>query len=138
MKLVKENHRRDRDNASGTWVSFDASGSYDPDGGIVSYTWDFGDGNWETTSEPWTSHDYGSGGRLLGDADRHRQRGGDRFHLGYRQPLRILLLIPLGDGGDHPLGRQGRRFLREGGRVVAEIRRRDQAGFVRGIRNLEG
>ncbi len=28
----------------GETVSFDGSGSYDPDGGIVSYDWDFGDG----------------------------------------------------------------------------------------------
>ena len=41
------------------WVDFDASGSYDPDGSIVSYTWDFGDGYGETTTSPWTSHSYG-------------------------------------------------------------------------------
>lgn len=45
-----------------TWggyaADFDASGSYDPDGSIVSYFWDFGDGTSETTSSPWTSHYY--------------------------------------------------------------------------------
>lgn len=30
--------------ASGTWVDLNASGSYDPDGSIASYSWDFGDG----------------------------------------------------------------------------------------------
>ena len=29
----------------GTAISFDGSGSFDPDGTIVSYDWDFGDGN---------------------------------------------------------------------------------------------
>ena len=40
----------------GVPVSFDASGSYDPNGEIVSYAWDFGDGN--TGSGIETSHVY--------------------------------------------------------------------------------
>jgi PKD repeat protein len=39
-------------------VSFDASGSYDPDGAIVSYTWDFGDGNVTTVATPIIDHEF--------------------------------------------------------------------------------
>lgn len=42
----------------GTYVMFDASASYDPDGYIVSYYWDFGDGYFETTTTPYIEHDY--------------------------------------------------------------------------------
>lgn len=46
---------------SAGYVNFDASGSYDPDGSIVSYTWDFGDGTGVTTTSPWTDHSYAYG-----------------------------------------------------------------------------
>lgn len=36
--------------------NFDASASYDPNGTIVSYAWDFGDGTYETNPTPYTSH----------------------------------------------------------------------------------
>jgi hypothetical protein len=39
-------------------VVFDASGSYDPDGYIVSYTWNFGDGNITTVATPTIEHIY--------------------------------------------------------------------------------
>ncbi|HEV7764202.1 MAG TPA: PKD domain-containing protein [Thermoanaerobaculia bacterium] len=41
-------------NASSTSVDFNASGSYDPDGSIVSYAWNFGDGT--TGSGATTNH----------------------------------------------------------------------------------
>ncbi|RLG94054.1 hypothetical protein DRO29_06995, partial [Candidatus Bathyarchaeota archaeon] len=37
-------------------ITFDASSSYDPDGTIVSYEWDFGDGSEETTTSPTIQH----------------------------------------------------------------------------------
>ena len=39
-------------------LSFDCSKSYDLDGYIVSYTWDFGDGNTATTTDTRISHEY--------------------------------------------------------------------------------
>ena len=44
----------------GVAVTFDGSGSYDPDGGIVSYQWNFGDGT--TGSGEIVSHIYNSWG----------------------------------------------------------------------------
>ncbi|UCE74777.1 MAG: right-handed parallel beta-helix repeat-containing protein [Methanomassiliicoccales archaeon] len=41
-------------------VEFDGSGSYDPDGVIVNYTWDFGDGNFGYGVSP--THVYGTPG----------------------------------------------------------------------------
>lgn len=41
---------------SGEWVTFDASGSFDPDGWICSFEWDFGDGT--LGSGPVAGHRY--------------------------------------------------------------------------------
>ena len=43
-------------------VKFNASFSYDPDGCITNYTWDFGDGNVTTTDQPVITHVYSSAG----------------------------------------------------------------------------
>jgi len=44
---------------SSTSIQFDGSGSMDPDGDVVSYTWDFGDGSSDTG--PTVVHDYADG-----------------------------------------------------------------------------
>ena len=41
-------------------VTFDASSSYDPDGAIILYQWDFGDGNITSTAESTITHYYRS------------------------------------------------------------------------------
>ncbi|MEM3627876.1 MAG: PKD domain-containing protein [Candidatus Bathyarchaeia archaeon] len=47
-------------------VTFDASGSYDPDGQIVSYAWDFGDGTpIVVENDPTTYHTYTSFGDYI-------------------------------------------------------------------------
>lgn len=44
-------------------INFNGTGSYDPDGGISSYAWDFGDGYTSTTAN--TSHTYGNPGNYI-------------------------------------------------------------------------
>jgi parallel beta-helix repeat protein len=43
-------------------VTFNASSSYDEDGSIVHFTWDFGDGNTTTLKEGMATHDYATFG----------------------------------------------------------------------------
>ena len=47
----------------GEIISFDASASYDPDGTITSYSWDFGDGTKSLSSNSITGHSYLIDGR---------------------------------------------------------------------------
>ena len=42
----------------GDVLTFDGSKSYDPDGQVVEWRWDFGDGFTERTSTPTTTHAY--------------------------------------------------------------------------------
>jgi PKD repeat protein len=44
-------------------VTFDASGSFDPDGNITRYIWDFGDGSSNETSKSITTHIYVKNGQ---------------------------------------------------------------------------
>ena len=46
-------------------ITFDASLSYDKDGYIVKYKWDFGDGNITETTEPVIIHSYISAGKYI-------------------------------------------------------------------------
>jgi PKD repeat protein len=47
----------------GSYVSFDGSGSYDPDGYIVNYSWNFGDNS--STYGNWVSHMYSWAGDFM-------------------------------------------------------------------------
>ncbi len=48
--------------AAGQSLTFDAGGSHDPDGQIVTYTWGFGDGATESSNQPTISHNYAQPG----------------------------------------------------------------------------
>jgi peptide/nickel transport system substrate-binding protein len=49
----------------GEMIEIDASGSRDPDGEIVKYTWDFGDGNIEDSTDEIISHSYDNPGNYI-------------------------------------------------------------------------
>ena len=62
----------------GQTVEFDASESYDPDGSIQSYEWEFGDGTEITTKEARTEHEFDEPGTYtvtLALVDNDGQRG---------------------------------------------------------------
>ncbi len=43
-------------------ITFNAASSYDPEGNITNYAWNFGDGNITNTTEPIITHSYASAG----------------------------------------------------------------------------
>ena len=71
----------------GQAVQFDGTGSSDPDGTIVAYDWDFGDGNTATGATP--SHTYAAAGNytvtltVTDDGGALRQLDDDRGDRGY-------------------------------------------------------
>ena len=49
----------------GETIYFDASASYDPDGDITQYEWDFGDGDIFNATDPTTTHEYADFGTYV-------------------------------------------------------------------------
>ena len=80
-------------------VHFDGSGSYDPDGTIVSYEWDYGDGHIGTGVKP--SHKYSSSGTYditltVTDDDGLTDTNGTTTVIGHGNPPLIQLIYPTG------------------------------------------
>ncbi|EMB15630.1 subtilisin [Rhodopirellula europaea 6C] len=57
-------------------IVFDASASYDPDGGSLTFVWDFGDGHTAQTTSPTISHIYLHGGSFSVSLTVTDDRGG--------------------------------------------------------------
>lgn len=70
-------------------ITFDASGSTDPDGQIVSYHWDFGDG--ETALGPQPSHVYATQGKYTAKLTITDDQG-NKTH----RPVAVTITIPPG------------------------------------------
>jgi len=61
---------------SGETVTFDASGSNDPDGTIQRYEWDFGDGNTASATGTTVTHSYSSSGTYTAELTVEDDSGG--------------------------------------------------------------
>ncbi len=84
-------------------VTFDGSQSYDPDGGsIVSYQWNFGDGNVTTTTNPTIVHTYtsiGTYGVNLVVTDDEAQVSDPATHiLGIKGYLPVAVIVAPSEG----------------------------------------
>lgn len=99
-------------------VSFDASSSSDPDGGPLTYLWDFGDGASATTTAPRVSHTYRRAGRHTATL-RVRDAGGATS-----APETVVI-----DAGNEPpavsITSSTGRFYEFGERITLEGRARD-------------
>ncbi|MDG6779150.1 PKD domain-containing protein [Thiomicrorhabdus sp. zzn3] len=85
-------------------VQFDASGSYDPDGRIVSYQWDFGDGT--QTSGVQVSHEYTQSGQfaaVLTVTDNNGRTATDSVMIEVSNELPVAQLVATPVSGDVPL-----------------------------------
>jgi len=72
-------------------VVFDASGCYDPDGTIVNYIWNFGDGNITETANPMITHVYATSGTFNVTLTLIDNNGG------YKE---VVQTITINEGGD--------------------------------------
>lgn len=83
----------------GQSVLFNATGSYDPDGSIVSYTWDYGDGT--GASGPIVSHSYATGATYFARLTVTDNTGAIHSTT---QPISVSSVVPSPPWGGIPSG----------------------------------